>query len=47
MDVLNGNLQMLYVLLVTPLGTSYMLQPDTDQHEGIVIVREGFHHTGA
>ena len=47
--VLKGNLQMLHVhvLLVAPLGTSYMAQPGTDQHEGRVAVRETARHTGA
>ena len=35
-----------YVLLVAPLGNGYMAQPDANQHEGRVAVREGHHHTG-
>ena len=47
--VLKGILQVLHVhvLFVAPLGTSYMAQPGTDQHEGRVAVRETAHHTGA
>ena len=46
--VLKGRLQMLHVhvLLVAPLGTGYMAQPGTDQHEGRVAIRETAHHTG-
>ena len=36
-----------HVLLVAPLGTGYMAQPGTDQHQGRVAVRESTHHTGA
>ena len=47
--VLNGSLQVLrvYVLLVAPLGTSYMAQAGADQHENRVAVRDTAHHTGA
>ena len=34
-----------HVLLVAPLGTGYMVQPDANQHEGRVAVREGSLHT--
>ena len=48
-DVLNGRLRVLHVhvLFVAPLGTSYMAQSGTDQHEGRVAVRETAYHTGA
>src|SRR5699024_5658224 len=47
--ILNGSLQVLHVhvFLVTPLGTGYMAQPGTDQHEGGVAVRETAHYTSA
>ena len=49
--ILNGSLQVLHVnvLLVASLGTSYMAESGTDQHEheGRVAVREAAHHTGA
>ena len=35
------------VLFVALLDTSHMAQPDTDQHEGRVAIRETAHHTGA
>jgi len=40
--VLQGSLQALHihVLLVASLGADHMAQPDTDQHEGRVTVRE-------
>ena len=47
--VLKGRLQVfhVHVLFVSPLGTGYMAQPGTDQHQGRVAVRETAHHTGA
>ena len=47
--VLKGILQVLHIhiLFVAPLGAGYMAQPDTDQHEGRVTVRETARHTGA
>ena len=36
----------IHVLLIAPLGTGYMAQSGTDQHQGRVAVREGAHHTG-
>ena len=36
----------IHVLLVAPLGASYMTQPSADQHQGRIAVRECSHHTG-
>ena len=47
--VLNGSLEVIHVhiLLVTPLGASYMAQPGTDQYKGRIAVRETAHYTSA
>ena len=47
--ILKGRLQVLHVhvLLVAPLGTGYMAQPGTDQHESGIAIWEAPHHTGA
>lgn len=37
----------IYVLLVTPLGTCYMAQLGTDQHQSRVAIRKSSHYTGA
>ena len=37
----------IHVLLTAPLGSGYMAQPGTDQHQRRVAVRKGAYHPGA
>ena len=48
-DIVQDRLQVLHihVLLVAPLGTSYMAKSGTDKHEGRVSVRESPNHPSA
>lgn len=48
-SILNSSFQVLHVhvLFVSPLGTSYVAQPCTDQHKGRIVVRESSYHASA
>ena len=37
----------IHVLLVAPLGASYMAEPGTDQHQSRIAIREAAHYSGA
>ena len=37
----------IHVLLVAPLGASYMSEPGTDQHQSRIAIREAAHYSGA